>query len=128
MDTPRYRLEKLKERIRSTPGNDSAQRAVQMEVDIDCASEVAETLMGLDVAVEDMANRGVSVLGSLTAAIDKATAQAVISSAESTKVAVESTKLAGQLNHLTGWVILAAILSAVGALIQAGVALYTILK
>jgi hypothetical protein len=44
-----------------------------------------------------------------------------------TKVAKESTKLSGQLNHLTKWVIGAAVLAALGAVVQAGVAVYVAL-
>jgi hypothetical protein len=126
MDTPKYRLETIKEKIRNAPGNEAAQRVAQSEINVDCAIEIAEALIGLKVAMNSMANQVATVMINLTAAIDKATAQAVLSSEESTKVAIESTKLSGHLNRLTKWIIAAAVLSAIAAIVQAGAAVYIV--
>jgi hypothetical protein len=112
--------------LRNAPGNEAAQRSAQLVADIKCAIEIGEALLDFKVAVQDTANRAVLVLGNLTSAIDKATTQAEISSQEATSVAKESAKFSQQLNRLTLWVITAAVLSAIAAIIQAGVALYGI--
>jgi hypothetical protein len=128
MNSPREQLETARTKLRGAPGNEVAQRAAQSEVSIDCAIEITEALIGLKVAVEDMANRTVTVANNLIAAIDKATVQLVIASGESTNVAKESATLSGKLNRLTKWIIAAAVLSAIAAAIQAGVALHAIFK
>jgi hypothetical protein len=128
MNSPRENLEAAKQKIRKAPQNETALRPVQAEASIDCAIEVAEALISLRVAVEDMANRSVLVIGNLMVVIEKATAQAILSSDESTKVAKESANLSAKLNRLTKWIIIAAILSALAAIIQAGTAVYAILK
>jgi hypothetical protein len=128
MGSPLERLKSVKEKLRHTPGNQATQGQAQMEANLDCAIEINEALIGLTFAVNDVANRTVDVLNRLTAAIDKATAQAEISSHEATSVSKESAKVSRQLNRLTVWIIIAAILSAVAAAIQAGTALYGILK
>lgn len=127
MSPLRERLESLKQKLRTTGQNEAAQRGTQLEVDVanfESAIEVSEALIGLN----DSADRAVAVLGSLTAAINKATAQAEVSSREATSVAKESATFSGQLNRLTRWVIIAAVLSAIAAAIQAGVALWGILR
>lgn len=111
MTTPRARLEESKQKLRKMTGNDVAQRLVISEVNVDCAVEMAETLVGLTVVVEDMANRSVIVMDNLIAAVDKA--------------AAESANVAKKLNTLTIWIIMAAIASAIAAAVQAGVAVYT---
>jgi hypothetical protein len=77
------RLEAYKQTYRSTPSNEDAFRPVKAMADIDCAISITEALTGL------------------TSAIDKATAQAAISSAESTKATQESANLSRKLNLLT---------------------------
>jgi hypothetical protein len=67
-------------------------------------------------------------LDKLTGAITAATEKAGRSSAEATAVATQSANLSGQLNRLTKWIIGAAVLSAISATIQAGVAVLTILN
>jgi hypothetical protein len=124
--TPRYRLEKIKETMRGVPA--SPKEMAQWEVNIDCAVEISEALVGLTVAVQSMEQNSVIVMNKLITEIKGATAQAVISSDESSKVAKESTKLSGQLNWLTKWIIGAAVLSAIAAAIQAYAALYPIIK
>jgi hypothetical protein len=68
--------------------------------------------------------RDQSALTGLTTAIDKATTQAAISSAESTNAAHESANLSRKLNMLTFWIVLAAIISAGAAGVQAWAAWY----
>jgi hypothetical protein len=128
MSTPRERLEQHKAVFRNTPGNEDAFRPTLAASNVDCAIEITEALIGLKVAVDSMANQAFTVMCNLTAAIDKATAQAILSSEESTKVAKESTKLAGQLNRLTSWIIAAAILAAIAAAVQVGAALYVVFR
>lgn len=40
-------VEETKEKLRKTPGNDVAQRAAIAEVNVDCAIQIAEKLVGL---------------------------------------------------------------------------------
>lgn len=127
MSTPRERLEQHKAVFRNTPGNEDAFRPTLAASNVDCAIEITEALIGLKVAVDSMANQVATVMINLTAGIDKATAQSVLSSEESTKVAKESTTLSGQLNRLTRWIIAAAVLAAIAAVVQAGAAVYVAL-
>jgi hypothetical protein len=128
MDSPRERLESSKQKIRAAPGNETAQRPVQSEVNVDCAIEITEALISLEVAVADMADRTALVAGNFIRAIEKATEQAEISSRESTAVAKESATLSRRLNKLTLWIILAALLSALATVVQSVAAVREILK
>lgn len=124
MGTQNTRLEETLARIRKTPGNEAPQRQAQMEASVECAIELYGAMSGLKVAVEDMANRTVLVANRLTAAIEKATDQAEVSSHESTNVALQSANLSRKLNRLTVWIIIAALLSAAAAVVQAWAAVH----
>ncbi len=128
MGSPRERLVLLRTRIEGTPGNESAQRKTQIEVDLECAIEINDALVGLTTAANDMSNRLVLTLTNLTGAIEKSTAQAVVSSEEATSVAKESANLSRKLNRLTLWIIIAAIASAASAIVQAVVAILALWK
>jgi len=118
----------LRTRIEGTPGNESAQRKTQIEVDLECAIEINYALVGLTTAANDISNRLVLTLTNLTGAIEKSTAQAVVSSEEATSVAKESANLSRKLNRLTLWIIIAAIASAASAIVQAVVAILALWK
>lgn len=120
------RLEELIQRLNTSP--ETLHRKLNQEADIRIAIETCESLFGLTVAVNDMANRSIGTLNKLTEAITAATAQAERSSAEATSVATQSANLSGQLNRLTKWIIAAAVLSAIAAAIQAGAAMFSILS
>src|SRR5262249_42748577 len=122
MTTPRSRLETIKENIRGVPS--SPEKAARMAVSIDCAVEIAESLVGLTVAVQSLEQNSVIVMSNLIKKIDEATIQAAEFSRESGNVARESANLSGQLNSLTKWIVGAALLSALAAAIQAGMAVY----
>jgi hypothetical protein len=124
MSTFRERLDENKAKIRKAPGNDVALRPLEAEAQIDCAIETIDAMTGLKASVDDMANRTVTVINGLTEAIGKATAQAEESAKESGKVVTESAKLSSQLNSLTRWIVVAALLSSLAAVIQAGAAIY----
>jgi hypothetical protein len=124
MNTPRYRLERLKETIRNTASSD--QRMTQMNVSIDCAVEIAESLVGLTVAVNSMANQTATVMNNLIAAVDNAREEAKNATTASGRAATESANLAKKLNSLTGWIMAATLLAAAAAVTQAGVAVYTL--
>jgi prophage DNA circulation protein len=122
--TPRSRLEKMKEQIRSVPA--SPDKAAQMSVSIDCAVEIAEALVGLTVAVQSMEKNSVTVMNNLIAEIKTATSQAKASAEESGKVAAESANLSRKLNGLTKWIVATAIASSIAAGVQAWAAWYNI--
>jgi hypothetical protein len=105
IDTPRSRLEQFLEKVPGGP--DSVVLQAQMQADVKCAIEIIETMGRLTVAVNDMANRSEAA------------------SIESGKVAAESAKLSRQLNRLTIFVVIAAIVSALAAGLQAWAAWYT---
>jgi hypothetical protein len=106
MSATNDRLEAYKQTYRSTPSNEDSFRPVKAMADIDCAIAIQDALTGL------------------TTAINKATTQAAISSAESTNAAHESANLSRKLNMLTFWIVLAAIISAGAAGVQAWAAWY----
>lgn len=124
METPRDRLSPYKDVFRNIPGDVETYRPTKMAADVECAIEVAETLLGLTVAVNDMANRSTTVLNNLITKIDEATKQSAASAQESGKLAAESAKLSGKLNSLTKWIMAATIAAAFAAVVQAGVAVY----
>jgi hypothetical protein len=126
MSALRERLEETKRQARNAVENNVAKMSAQTEASIDCAIEIAESLMSLTVAVNDMANRSLTVTNNVIEAINKSTQQLVVSSNESTSVARESAKLSATLNRLTIWIIAAAILSAAAAGLQAWVAWYSV--
>jgi hypothetical protein len=128
MTTPRARLEASKTRLRGMVGVEAAQLPVIAEVNVDCAVEIAETLVGLTGAVNNMATQLQTVMNNLIKAVDRAAAQSLIASEESTKAAAESSNVAKKLNKLTIWIIVAAILSALAAGVQSTVAVYTALR
>jgi hypothetical protein len=126
MSTPRERLQKHMTVFRSTPGNEDAFRPTVAAANVDCAIEITEALIGLTVAVQSMETKSVIVMNNLIKKLDEATVQAAESSKESGKVAAESANLSQQLNSLTIWIIIAAFLSAIAAVVQAGVAVVTL--
>ena len=127
MSTPGERLSVHKQVLRNPTGNeDVTYRSTPLAAEVDCAIEITEALIGLKVAVDSMANQVATVMVNLTAEINKATAQAVISSNESTKVAHESATLSRKLNRLTFWIVLAALVSAAAAGVQAWGAWYAV--
>jgi hypothetical protein len=127
MSTPGERLAKYRDVQRVATGNEEmAYRATSQAVEVDCAIEIAEALAGLKAAVNDMASRFVTVMGNLTKEIERATAQAEVSSRESGKAAAESANLARKLNRLTFWIVVAALISAGAAGVQAWSAWYTV--
>jgi len=95
---------------------ESARPRLEAKASIHSAIAVTESLLGLTVAVNDLANRTIGRLNELTRAIDAATAQARQSSDE-------SSNLSKKLNTLTVWIALAAIASAAGTIAQAMIAL-----
>ena len=107
-ETPRFRLEKLLEDLELPVSGDRIHK-VQMQVGTECAVEMIEAMGRLTVAVNDMAK------GSEAA------------SKESGKVAVESANLSRKLNRLTFWIVAAAIGSAAAAIVQAAVAVHTVM-
>jgi hypothetical protein len=111
--TPTERLRPYLEELQHAPASQRGQ--------IQSAIEISEALTGLTVAVNDMANRMVTVTNNLQKAVETA-------SAESTQAAKESAAVSRQLNRLTRWIIAAAVLSAVAACIQAGAVLYNALN
>lgn len=126
METPRDRLAPYREVLRNIPGDVDTYLPTKMAADVDCAIEIAEALIGLKVAVNDMANRSVTVMSNLTKEIEEATAQAEVSSRESGKAAAESANLARKLNRLTFWIVFAALISAAAAGVQAWAAWYDV--
>ena len=98
----------------------------QWEVNIDCAVEIAEALVGLTVAVQSLERNSVTVMNNLIAEIKTATAQAKTSAEESGKMAAESAKVSRKLNALTIWTVIAAIVSAGAAGVQAWTAWYNV--
>lgn len=122
----RERLQILQAKLAQTQGNEIPQLAALREANIASAIEISDALAGLNFAINDFANRAATVLGNLTKTIEAATAQAEVSSTESTKVAKESATLSEKLNRLTRWIIVVAVASSLAALVQAGVALYTV--
>jgi hypothetical protein len=119
-------FEDLLNKLKTSPG--TPVQTLHEEVNIKIAIETCESLFALTVAVNDMANRSIQSLNALTKAITAATEQAGRSSAEATAVAMQSTNLSGQLNRLYKWIIAAAVMSAIAAVIQAGAAVFSILK
>ena len=119
-------FEDLLNKLKTSPG--TPVQTLHEEVNIKIAIETCESLFALTVAVNDMANRSIQSLNALTNAITAATEQAGKSSAEATAVAMQSTNLSGQLNRLYKWIIAAAVMSAIAAVIQAGAAVFSILK
>ena len=86
MSTPGERLSVHKQVLRNPTGNeDVTYRSTPLAAEVDCAIEITEALIGLKVAVDSMANQVATVMMNLTAEINEATAQAVISSSESTR-------------------------------------------
>jgi len=85
--------------------------------------DVIRSLDMLDAELGVTATKVATALVSSTDAIDRATIQAEVSSREVTSIAKESARFSGQLNRLTIWVIMASVLSAVAAVIQAVVTL-----
>jgi hypothetical protein len=114
--------------FRSMPGNEGAARAVIAGVNLDCAIEIAEALVGLTVAVRSLEQNSMLVMNKLLKEIETSTAQTKTSSQESGKVALESANLSRKLNRLTIWIVIAAIVSAGAAAVQASVAWYTVHK
>jgi len=125
MSTPRERLEETRKQARGAGGHDAAQMAAQTQASIDCAIEMAKSVIGLTVAVNDMANRSVTVMNNVIEAMNKSTQQLVVSANESTLVARESARLSAKLNRLTIWIIAAAVLSAAAG-VQSWVAWYSV--
>ena len=128
MSTPRERLEEHKEKFRNTPGNEGAFRPVAAAANVDCAIEITEALVSLTATVRSMEMNSVAVMNSLIKRIDEATEQSAESSKESGKVAAESANLSRKLNRLTFWIIVAAFLSAIAAVVQAAVALLPLIQ
>ena len=110
-ETPRSRLEQYFEKVRDahSAGGPVALVQIQKEADIQCAIEIIEAMGRLTVAVNDMANRSEAA------------------SKESGKVAAESAKLSRKLNWLTVWIVIAAIGSTAAAIVQAAVAVHTVM-
>ena len=123
--TSKERLEDLIGRLNKFP---EGYNKLPQEARIKIAIETCESLFGLTVAINDLANQSVQTLNELTGAITQATQQAGRSSAEAAAVATQSANLSRQLNRLTKWIIAAVVLSAVAAVIQAGVAVFSILN
>jgi hypothetical protein len=90
------------------------------------AIAITEALIGLTVAVEDLANRTVTRMNALSETITKASEQSAQTSAlASTQAATasqESGALQRKLNKLTIWIVVAAIASGLGTVVQAIVA------
>jgi hypothetical protein len=127
MSTPGERLSVHKQVSRSETGSEETKyRSTPQAVQVDCAIEIAEALIGLRVAVQSLETNSMIVMNNLIKEIDKATKQAVISSGESTKAAHESANLSQKLNVLTIGIVIAAFLSAGAACVQAWTAWYTV--
>jgi hypothetical protein len=124
MSTPRERLRIEQGLLDNALLNDGPIKKAAAHANIECAIEMTDSLVGLSVAVNDMADRSVTVMNNLITKIDETTKQAAESAKESGKVATESANLSRKVNSLTKWIMTAAILSALAAGIQAGVALY----
>lgn len=95
---------------------ETARPQTQAKASIQSAIAITDSLSGLTVAVNDLANRTIGRLNELTRAIDAATVQAKQSSDE-------SGKLSKKLNTLTVWIAIAALASAAATITQAVVAL-----
>jgi hypothetical protein len=124
LGSPTQQLGKFLKELEHSP--ETQHRLIAQKAQIQSAIEISEALTGLTVAVNSMANQGATVGNNLLNAIKEASAQAKKSAEESTRAAKESANLSGRLNSLTVWIIAAAILSAIAAFIQAGVALYAV--
>lgn len=105
--------------MHTPPGGPVALAEIQKEADIQCAIEIIEAMDRLAVEVDAMTRSSVSVMSILIERVDKATAQAEAAS-------VESGTVAKKLNKLTIWIVIAAIVSAAAAGVQAWAAWYTI--
>lgn len=99
---------------------------LQMQGSMQSAIAITEALIGLTVAVEDLANRTVTRMNALSETITKASEQSAQTSAlASTQAATasqESGALQRKLNKLTIWIVVAAIASGLGTVVQAIVA------
>jgi hypothetical protein len=127
MSTPGERLSVHKLVSRTSGGDgETTYRSTPQAAQVDCAIEITEALIGLKTAVNDMANRSVTVMSRLIEGIDKATKQAEASSTDSANLAAESAKLSRKLNMLTIWIVIAAIISAGAAGVQAWAAWYNV--
>lgn len=120
------RLEELIRELNASP--ETGYSKLRQQADIRIAIETCDALFGLTVAVNEMAHQSIQALNTLTGAITAATEQAGTSSAGATAVATQSANLSAQLNRLTKWIIWTAVLSAIAAVIQAGVALFGVLR
>jgi hypothetical protein len=126
MSTPRERLALLRNTPLGAHGASLSDRPTETTVYLECAIEIADVLVGLQSAINDMANRGVTVSNNLIAKIEEATKQAEESAKESGKLAAESANLARKLNRLTLWIVFAALISAGAAGVQAWTAWYNV--
>ena len=136
MNTARERLSLLRKMHVGVPGTQISERPTETTIMVDCIIEITDALLGSEQAINDMANRVVTVSNNMTGAIDKAREQMEQASRESTKAAEESinaaqesakaakesANLARKLNMLTVWIAIAAIVSALSAIVQAGAA------
>jgi hypothetical protein len=125
-ETPRSHLETHARNIQQAGAPEIVFLRARAQADIACATEIIEAMAALTEAVNDMANRSVTVRNNLIDGVDKATAQSKAASIESGKVAVESANLSRKLNRLTFWIVAAAIGSPVAAIVQAVVAVYAV--
>jgi hypothetical protein len=134
MSTARERLSLLRKMHPAVSG--TSERPTETTIMVDCVIEITDALLGSQHAIEDMANRVVTVSNNMIGAIHKAREQMELASKESTKAAEESIKaakesanaakesanLARKLNRLTVCIAIAAIVSALSAAVQAGAA------
>ncbi len=125
MSTARERLSLLRKMHVGVPGTQISERPTETTIMVDCVIEITDALLGSQQAINDMANRVVTVSNNMTGAIDKAREQMEQASRESTKAAEESinaaqesakaakesANLARKLNMLTVWIAIAAIVS-----------------
>lgn len=138
MSTARERLSLLRKVHLGTDGRTISERPTETTIYLECAVEITDAVLASEHAINDMANRMVTVSNNMIGAIDKAREQMEVAARESTKAAEESiraaqesanaakesAKLSGQLNTLTRWIMAATVAAALAAITQAWVAVY----
>jgi hypothetical protein len=124
---PTTPLDDLRNTLDILPRRTASEHSMlQMQGSMQSAIAITEALIGLTVAVEDLANRTVTRMNALSETITKASEQSAQTSAlASTQAATasqESGALQRKLNKLTIWIVVAAIASGLGTVVQAIVA------
>jgi hypothetical protein len=125
-NTPRSRLETVFQQIRDAHGSEIPLLKAKAQADIECTIEIIAALTQLSIGIVEMNRTATTMINDLIKSVDKARDQAEASSVESGKVASESANLSRKLNRLTFWIVIAAIVSAAAAGVQAWAAWYTI--